>query len=150
VADLNDVRHSSYRSALAIAALTLLAPVGCGGGSDSGRAETAPISIKERDFHISAPKTASAGDVSLSVFNRGPVAHELIVVRSDGSPLPFRADGLTVSEDAVEERIIGALEPDPANRLRELRVRLKPGRYELFCNMSGHYLAGMHRTLTVH
>jgi uncharacterized cupredoxin-like copper-binding protein len=26
---------------------------------------------------------------------------------------------------------------------------LAPGRYVLFCNMSGHYLGGMHRLLVV-
>jgi uncharacterized cupredoxin-like copper-binding protein len=150
VADLTQVRRSSYRLALALAALALLAPVGCGGHGDSRQPEESTVRISERDFHIKAPETVAAGDVRLSVVNRGPVAHELIVARSDGSPLPFRADGLTVSEDAVEDRIVGALEPDPATKLRQLRVRLKPGHYELFCNMSGHYLAGMHRGLTVH
>jgi uncharacterized cupredoxin-like copper-binding protein len=30
-----------------------------------------------------------------------------------------------------------------------LRVRLTPGRYEFFCNMSGHYLGGMHTVIVV-
>jgi uncharacterized cupredoxin-like copper-binding protein len=149
-ADLIHVRRSSYRTALALAAIALLAAVGCGGHGDSGKAAPSTVRIDERDFRIKAPNTAAAGDVRFSVVNRGPVAHELIVARSDGSPLPFRADGLTVSEDDVEDRIVGALEPDPATKTRELRVRLKPGRYKLFCNMSGHYLAGMHQNLTVH
>ena len=33
--------------------------------------------------------------------------------------------------------------------VRELHVRLTPGRYVLLCNMSGHYMGGMHRTLVV-
>jgi uncharacterized cupredoxin-like copper-binding protein len=107
------------------------------------------VSVTERDFHISAPKAVPAGELRLSVRNRGPVAHELIVVRAPDSRLPFRADGLTIDEDSVEPRIVGALEPASADKIRTLRVRLAPGRYEIFCNMSGHYLAGMHRKLTV-
>jgi uncharacterized cupredoxin-like copper-binding protein len=30
-----------------------------------------------------------------------------------------------------------------------VRAHLTPGRYVLFCNMSGHYLAGMRRVLVV-
>jgi uncharacterized cupredoxin-like copper-binding protein len=30
-----------------------------------------------------------------------------------------------------------------------LHLHLTPGRYVLFCNMAGHYLGGMHRTLVV-
>jgi uncharacterized cupredoxin-like copper-binding protein len=67
-------------------------------------------------------------------------------VRASG-PLPRRSDGLTVDEDAVESRTAGALEPGIGDR--HLVVDLKPGRYEMFCNMQGHYLAGMHRSFRV-
>ena len=45
----------------------------------------------------------------------------------------------------MEPRDVAALEPDEAGKTRYLRVNLTPGRYELFCNMAGHYLGGMHR-----
>jgi uncharacterized cupredoxin-like copper-binding protein len=38
--------------------------------------------------------------------------------------------------------LVDALEPQEPG-VHTLRVNLKPGRYELFCNMAGHYLAGM-------
>jgi uncharacterized cupredoxin-like copper-binding protein len=85
----------------------------------------------------------------LKVGNRGPDHHELIVVRVGRSPLPFRADGMTVDEDAVRRRTVGTLDPGGAGTLRSLRLRLAPGRYVIFCNMSGHYLGGMHRTVVV-
>ena len=48
----------------------------------------------------------------------------------------------------MERSIAGALEPgEPGTR--RLHVRLTPGHYELFCNMSGHYLGGMERELEV-
>jgi uncharacterized cupredoxin-like copper-binding protein len=89
-----------------------------------------------------------AGDVRLAVTNRGPDAHELIVVRLRGMRLPLRRDGLTVDEDALEPEIAGALEPAQPTT-RTLDVHLAPGRYILLCNMAGHYLGGMHATLVV-
>jgi uncharacterized cupredoxin-like copper-binding protein len=82
------------------------------------------------------------------VTNRGPDAHELIVVRVQGTRLPLRRDGLTVDEDALESKVAGLLEPAEATT-RTLDLHLKPGRYVLFCNMAGHYLSGMHATLVV-
>jgi uncharacterized cupredoxin-like copper-binding protein len=96
-----------------------------------------------------APTRLARGDAVLSVRNRGPVHHELIVVRTSDPALPFRADGVTVDEDKVESETVGVLEPGAAGTVRQLRVRLEPGRYELFCNMAGHYLGGMHAELTV-
>jgi uncharacterized cupredoxin-like copper-binding protein len=89
------------------------------------------------------------GKVVLRVHNLGPDNHELIVVRLDDHAIPIRADGVTVNEEALEPRTVGGLEPGVPGSIRELRLTLKPGRYEVFCNMSGHYLGGMHTDLTV-
>jgi uncharacterized cupredoxin-like copper-binding protein len=131
---------------LVLACLALLACSGCGSGGHEAGAHV--VRITERDFRISAPKHVSSGDVVLSVHNRGPDAHELIVVR-DGSRLPLRRDGTTVSEEKLEPVEAGALEPGQPHSVRKLRLHLAPGTYELFCNMSGHYLGGMHRKLVV-
>jgi uncharacterized cupredoxin-like copper-binding protein len=147
------VRHRWYPLATLAVAITIPSLFfwsGCGSQPAKAPAVGTALRITERDFKISAPSTAPAGELRLSVNNRGPVAHELIIVKAGRPRLPFRADGLTVDEDAVESRVAGALEPGSADRVRELKVRLKPGHYEMFCNMSGHYLAGMHRKLTVH
>jgi uncharacterized cupredoxin-like copper-binding protein len=109
----------------------------------------APVRVVERDFRIAAPAQVRAGAVSLAVRNRGPVAHELIVVKVGRAPLPLRRDGLTVDEDAVQARTAAALEPQPTGRETILDARLTPGRYELFCNMAGHYRGGMHTELVV-
>ena len=58
-------------------------------------------------------------------------------------------DGLTVDEEAVERSEPGSLEPGAPGAVRDLTVQLKPGRYILFCNMEGHYMAGMHTELVV-
>jgi hypothetical protein len=132
--------------ALAAIAVTLL-------GSTASRAATREdarqVPITERDFSILAPRVLSPGTVSLRVRNAGPDTHELLVVRADGSRLPLRSDGLTVDEKVLEPQILGTLDPGAPDDVRTLRVHLSPGRYVLFCNMAGHYLGGMHRTLVV-
>jgi len=128
--------------------VALVVATGCG-GHDGGAAERTPIiQVTERDFRITAPKHAPAGTVTFKVRNRGPVAHELIVVRQGRQALPLRRDDVTVDEEALEPDTAGALEPGGTG-VRTLRVDLAPGRYELLCNMSGHYLGGMHAELVV-
>ena len=61
----------------------------------------------------------------------------------------MRSDGLTVDEESLQRREVGVLEPAEVNTVRDLRLHLTPGRYVLFCNMSGHYIGGMHRLLVV-
>lgn len=129
----------------ALAAATVL-PVA---GASIHRA-AASARITERDFHISAPKQLHAGELRLLVHNKGPDAHELIVVRAGRGRLPLRSDGLTVNEEALGRRDVATLEPGTAGSARELRVHLAPGRYVLLCNMAGHYLGGMHTELIVH
>ena len=142
---------SARRVAAVIAALLLSAGVSaCGATSHLGAAQRI-VDVSEKDFTIKAsPTRVVAGDVVFQARNRGPDAHELIVVHeSPGTALQLRSDGMTVSEEALKSSIVGALEPGAPGSLRELRVRLAPGRYVLLCNMSGHYMGGMHTVVTV-
>ena len=121
--------------------------VGCSDSSSQPVPE-ASFNVVEQDFNIKAPREVAPGDVRISIDNEGPDAHEFIVVRSNGKPLPLRKDGLTMDEDAVENRIVAALEPElPGSR--EVDATLAPGRYVMLCNMSGHLMGGMKRTLVV-
>jgi uncharacterized cupredoxin-like copper-binding protein len=131
------------RIAPLVAALALAA---CGGGAAApGQA----VNVTERDFAIAAPSVLQPGQVTFRVRNEGPVAHELIVVRAPRGELPFRSDGITADEELLEPITVGALEPGPAGSVRTLTVDLKPGTYQLFCNMNGHYRGGMHVELEV-
>jgi hypothetical protein len=132
----------------AACAITPFALSGCG----SARASAAPehaVAITERDFHITAPATLNAGTVTLRLHNEGPDQHELIIVPGTLASLPLRADGLTVDEEAVEASEPGSLEPGEPGSTRDLTVELKPGRYVFFCNMEGHFMAGMHAEVEV-
>jgi uncharacterized cupredoxin-like copper-binding protein len=133
---------------VALGLLALLAAAGCG-GSHGATGVSSAIRVSESDFAVDAPKSVSAGVVELRVENKGPDAHELLVVRAGRAPLPLRSDGLTVDEEGLARRAVGVLEPAQPGVMRSLRVHLTPGRYVLYCNMSGHFLGGMHTVLTV-
>ena len=121
---------------------------GCGSADLISHGERV-VRVVQRDFAISAPKVVPAGDTVLRVKNAGPDDHELLVVRAGQGPRPFRGDGLTVDEEGLERSEAGVLEPGDPGTIRELAVHLVPGRYVLLCNMSGHYLGGMHAVLVV-
>jgi hypothetical protein len=107
------------------------------------------VRVTVRDFHINvAPARIPAGDARLVIANKGPDTHELIIVRG-GSALPLRKDGLTVNEEKLDPVTVAGAEGESPGGVEVLRVKLRPGRYELFCNMAGHYLGGMSARLVV-
>lgn len=105
--------------------------------------------MTERDFHIAAQRRLQAGATAFVVRNSGPDQHELILVRGRARTLPMRSDGITVDEKALGKRVVASLEPGPPAAEHNLNVDLRPGRYVMFCNMYGHYEAGMHTELRV-
>lgn len=111
--------------------------------------KTTALRVVERDFRISAPKEVASGNLALTLVNKGPDDHELIIVRATTPRLPLRADGLTANEEKLEPIIARSLEPAGPGTERTFRMKLPPGRYVLFCNMAGHFMAGMRTTLVV-
>ncbi len=118
-------------------------------GSPRSSGHVPRVGVVERDFRIATTRSVAAGPVKLVVTNRGPDFHELIIVRDRGGALPMKPDGLTVDEDALARDTVGVLEPGRPGQTRTLNVQFRPGRYIMFCNMSGHDLGGMNRRLLV-
>lgn len=141
-------RLSSWLGRLTLVVLPVLFLVGCAETDSASRAPHSVVRISERDFRIVIePRRIPAGDVEVVVRNQGPDTHEVIMVRSGGSQPPLRRDGLTVDEEALQE--VGAVEDLDPHGAQRVRLHLAPGRYELFCNMAGHFMAGMHGELVV-
>jgi hypothetical protein len=141
-------RLSSRLGRLTLVVLPVLLLVGCAEADSVTPVRDSLVQITEKDFRIVVtPGHIRAGHAELVVRNQGPDTHELIIVRSGGSRLPLRRDGLTVNEEALHE--VSAVEGVLPKRVGRVRVQLEPGRYELFCNMAGHFMAGMHRTVVV-
>jgi len=142
------LRSLLVRLTLGAVALALLA--GCSSGSSDKAAGAPSVRIQERDFRITVkPARVRAGTVRLVLHNKGPDTHELLIVRSASADLPLRTDGLTINELAVDKATVGVIEGKEPGTTEELVLHLKPGRYELFCNMAGHYLGGMRAQLVV-
>jgi hypothetical protein len=135
---------------LGVAVLAAFLLASCSSGSSQRAERVQVVRVTERDFRITvAPARIRAGTVRLLLRNRGPDTHELIVVRSSPGRLPLRSDGLTVNETILDRATVGTAEGTAPGDVHELMLHLKPGRYELFCNMAGHYLGGMRARLVV-
>jgi uncharacterized cupredoxin-like copper-binding protein len=140
---------SSRLGRFSIVALTVLVASACSVSGRTAGAGRRLVRVNERDFRITiAPHHVPAGDVLLVVRNQGPDTHELIIVRLR-SRLPLRRDGLTVDERALDPVTVASLDGAGPGAVRQERLHLAPGRYELFCNMAGHFMAGMQGELVV-
>jgi uncharacterized cupredoxin-like copper-binding protein len=111
-----------------------------------------PVNVRLEDFKV-RPDAAvvPTGTVSFRILNQGPTTHQFIVVRTDLAPdkLPLQRDGLTVNEEAPGIELVdeaGGLDIDDR---QTLVLDLAAGSYVMYCNLEGHYLGGMHATLTV-
>jgi uncharacterized cupredoxin-like copper-binding protein len=127
--------------------VALCALSACSSRSTSAKGTVVHVTVK--DFRIKLSRThVRAGDVRFVVKNKGPDTHEVLIARTSAA-LPLRADSITVDEDALEPVTVDEVEAEPPGRVEVLGVKLRPGRYELFCNMAGHYLGGMRARLVV-
>ena len=85
-----------------------------------------PTAVTETEFKIAAPTALTAGPVTFQVKNAGKIPHDLAIKETG---------------DKTKEI--------PAGGTAELKVTLKPGKYELYCSIPGHEAAGMKLVVTV-
>ena len=88
-----------------------------------------------------AASSVRAGRITFVAKNVGRIPHELMVERA---PIKMTSMGKP-DEDAAQAMI----DDTASGRSGHTTVRLKPGRYVLFCNAPGHYAAGQHIPFTV-
>lgn len=101
---------------------------GQGGGQQGGTGGGAgTVTVSEKEWTITFPSsTIKAGKVTLVVKNEGAIEHNFVI-------------------EAARVQIDG-IQPGQS---KEVSVELKPGTYEVLCNIPGHSEAGMKTTLTV-
>jgi uncharacterized cupredoxin-like copper-binding protein len=141
-------KRGRSRIALSFGAVALILAACSPAGANPPRG--AAVDVRIRDFAIDAPATSvRQGTVTFHVSNRGPTTHEFVVVRTDDpqDALPLAPDGMSVDEDAVAP--VGEIEEVADGSTADLTLGLAPGRYVFFCNLEGHYLAGMHAAFEV-
>ncbi len=150
----------------ALLALTGALLIGCGGDDSTSatttEAETTAaggngggnaVEIKMGEFYFDpSDATAPAGNTTIEAPNEGAVEHELVLFKTDKSPadLPTEANGEVDEEkldkEAEEAGEIADVEPGAT---KSESFKLTPGKYVMFCNLPGHYAAGMYGTVTV-
>lgn len=94
--------------------------------------------------------TVPAGKVTFDVTNtsKGTI-HEMIVapIPDENAQLPFVENEGRVDEEASGD--MGEVSELDPGQTGALTLDLKPGLYALFCNVPGHYMAGMWTTIRV-
>ncbi|MFB9651910.1 hypothetical protein HTS88_19295 [Pseudarthrobacter oxydans] len=101
--------------------------------------------------------TVVHGKVSFLVTNAGTIPHEMLVVPLAGTQTPgtrpVGRDGRVDEDGSLGEASTTCADGQGEGVLPStsgwVTLDLPPGRYELFCNLPGHYWAGMHTELTV-
>jgi uncharacterized cupredoxin-like copper-binding protein len=91
-----------------------------------------------------------AGEVTFQVVNDSKdMIHEMVLapVVDATTPMPYSTDLQKVDEDAAGH--LGEVAELDTGQSGALTLTLKPGTYILYCNIAGHYAAGMWTLLTV-
>jgi len=100
--------------------------------------------------------TVPAGAVSFRVWNAGSIVHEMVVLRlaaGGAGTRPVGQDGRVSEDGSLGEASAscagGAGDGIAPGALSWVTIDLAPGRYELICNLPGHYAMGMFTELEV-
>jgi uncharacterized cupredoxin-like copper-binding protein len=115
------------------------------GGSSS--ANPAPVGVrtirvKLGEMWVKPDYTSvKAGKVTFAATNTGQLEHELMIERT-----PLTMDGPGRPNEEAAQGMIEDMGPGESGRMT---LKLTPGSYVLFCNVSGHYAAGQHTRFTV-
>ena len=87
------------------------------------------VGVTETEFKIAlASKQLKAGQITFDVRNAGQTPHDLVVV----------GNGVNAKTPLLNAGATG-----------QVKVTLKPGKYELYCSVPGHKQAGMDLNVTV-
>ena len=102
--------------------------------------------------------SAPAGDVTVELRNLGSRPHELLVFPLNGSQQPG-ARAVGADDHISEDGAVGEVQPvcpadtgidgTPVGGISRIQLKLAAGRYEILCNLPGHYRHGMSALLTV-
>ncbi len=120
-----------------------------GGGMMGGNASGNPAPAGVRAIHVKLGEmwvrpdytSVKAGKVTFAATNSGKLEHELMIERT-----PLKMDGPGRPNEEAAQGMIEDMEPGESGTMT---LRLTPGTYVLFCNVSGHYAAGQHMRFTV-
>lgn len=86
-----------------------------------------------------------AGPVTFTFKNVGTQTHEMLVVRTDLAVGALPVDPITrrFNEESSEWQVIDEISEYEPGEVNDLTLELAPGKYQLVCNIEGHYQFGM-------
>ena len=109
----------------------------------SVRASKGQLAVAMGDYWFKASSMRMrAGVYTFRAHNYGITAHDVMIERT---PIKFSSPGMPIDEAAP----YGLDDMDPG-MTKTTRIALTPGRWEMFCSVPGHYMAGQHQTITVY
>lgn len=145
-------RRTTRRAALGLVimagALTACGPDRNDGmGAVTGNIKEVPnnkISADVREYEIHATdQVAAAGDVTFTVTNYGTMQHEFLVIRTDYPVGQIPVEGEKFNEESAGVTNVGETGEFDPGLTKTVTVKLAKGRYQLVCNIPGHYKKGM-------
>lgn len=90
------------------------------------------------------PSAVPRGEVRFNVTNlASELVHEVIIARinDDKQVLPYDETRHKVDEESL--LTLGSVKEIEPSKHAALMLNLQPGKYLLYCNISGHYMSGM-------
>jgi uncharacterized cupredoxin-like copper-binding protein len=139
-----------------LGAAAMVCALGLGAAACSGSSalsiKGSRVDVTVKDFKIDTPASVPSGTVTFVVHGTGPMMHEFNVAWTDLGPkeLPTALDG-TVADKTDTPHFVHLKEVEgiEMDGTKTLTVALEPGkRYVMYCNMEGHYQAGMASVVT--
>lgn len=119
------------------------------------------VEIREWNLTLSEEKLP-AGEVEVSVKNKGKETHELVFIKLNTNDavgrLPVDKNGGIDEATMTWGKLVGEVEGLDSGKKDKITLNLKPGRYAVICNMiekepdgtiEAHYSMGMSAQLTV-
>jgi uncharacterized cupredoxin-like copper-binding protein len=133
--DNNDTGHLRTGSAgSAMGGAAMMGGSAVGNGAPAG---VRTIHVKLGEMWVKPDYTSvKAGKVTFAATNTGQVEHELMIER-----VPLKMDGPGRPNEEAAQGMIEDMEPGDSGKMT---LKLAPGSYVLFCNVTGHYAAGQH------
>lgn len=130
---------------------TTVSTAGCGSGEITD--DTSPdgvVAVEVGEWYV-RPETSTAldGPVEFDVVNEGTMPHEFVVVRTDVAPGKIPVSGGVFDEDDESIEVVAEIVEWKSGESRQLVVDLDAGKYQLVCNLPGHYALGMWAGFTV-
>jgi uncharacterized cupredoxin-like copper-binding protein len=128
-------------------AVTLVA-AGATAGAAFAAAQMGPtVGVTLKEFKVLAPASSKAGKIKFVVRNKGQLKHEFLVVKTKRAASKLPVKGSAVKLKGLDVR--GKLAPFAPGKTKSLSLKLKAGKYVLFCNLPGHYRAGQYKAFKV-